>query len=95
MNGIAFAFDCSLDYLKNILNEEKQFRNKLRVHMWITLSSGEIIDFTFFRSMTVNFPEYKGLNNVVITDSILEKHKLKYFPMLVGDDFYKQTGNMK
>jgi hypothetical protein len=94
MHGKVMSFECTLDYLKNILSEGKKFRRKLKVHMWITLSSGEIIDFTFFRSMAANFPSYEPINNLIVTEPLLDVFELTYIPMIVGDDFYRRTGNM-
>lgn len=86
-------FECTLDYLKSIALSKTPYP-KLKVHMWITLSSGEIIDFTFFRSMAKVFPNYEPYKSIVLTTPLIEDLKLIYNPMIVGSDFYRKTGNM-
>ena len=86
-------FDCSIEYLKSLAKDLK-FNPKLKVHMWITLSSGEIVDFTFFRSMAWKYEHWKPMKSQILTSLIIDKLDLTYTPMIVGDDFYKRTGNL-
>jgi hypothetical protein len=86
-------FECTVDYLRDIASKT-QFNPKLKVHMWITLSSGEIVDFTFLRSMAKVNKDYEPYKSVVMTTPFLEDLKLVYSPMIVGSDFYRKTGNM-
>jgi hypothetical protein len=62
--------------------------------MWITLSSGEVIDFTYFRGMAKTFPQYEPFKSLITTTPLLEDLQLVYSPMIVGSDFYRKTGNM-
>jgi len=94
LHGNVMSYECTLDYLKNMLSEGQKPGRKLKVHMWITLSSGEIIDFTFFRNMAINFSSYEPYKNLIVTEPILNVYKLTYIPMIVGDDFYRKTGNL-
>lgn len=86
-------FECSLDYLKSVACSNTPYP-KLKVHMWITLSSGEVIDFTFFRSMAEALPRYEPMKSLIVTTPLLEDLQLIYSPMIVGSDFYRKTGNM-
>lgn len=86
-------FECSLDYLKSVACSYVPYP-KLKVHMWITLSSGEVIDFTYFRSMAKTFPQYEPLKSLITTTPLLEDLQLVYSPMIVGIDFYRKTGNI-
>lgn len=86
--GDTSHFECTLDYLKD-LAKEKKFKPKLHVHVWITLSSGEIVDFTFLRSMAKAFPYYSSMKEYIVTDLLLEDLGKKYMPMIVGTDFYE------
>lgn len=92
-DGNIHFFECTLDYLKN-LTFESNFKQKLKVHVWITLSSGEIIDFTFFRSMAANFPRWQPFKSKICMSPFIEKLGLMYKPMIIGEDFYIKTGNM-
>ncbi|WP_430404271.1 hypothetical protein [Fluviicola sp.] len=86
-------YNCSVDYLK-IVARGKEFNPKLNIHMWITLSSGEIIDFTFFRSMAKAFSRYAPMKSLIVITPFLEDLQLVYSPMIIGSDFYKKTGNL-
>lgn len=86
-------FECSLDYLETVARSNK-FNSKLKVHMWITLASGEIIDFTFLRSMAKFSSRYEPIKSQIVTSLLLEELQLIYSPMIIGSDFYKKTGNM-
>lgn len=86
-------FECSLDYLKTVAGSNV-FNSKLKVHMWITLASGEVIDFTFFGNMAEAFPHYESMRSFIVTSPFLDELKLVYHPMIVGSDFYRKTGNM-
>lgn len=93
ISGDISHFECTLDYLKS-LTKDKKLKSKLHVHAWITLSSGEIIDFTFFRSMAKAFTHYTPNKDFIVTDLFIEKSDKIFIPMIIGADFYIQTGNM-
>lgn len=86
-------FECTVDYLREIASKNR-FNPKLKVHMWITLSSGEIIDFTFLRSMAKVHKNCELYKSVVMITPFLGDLRLVYTPMIVGSDFYRKTGNM-
>ena len=63
----------------------------VRIHVWLTLPSMEIIDFSIATSLSVlnNTPEGRG---EVIAKHADELEGINYKPMLVGMDFLKKSG---
>lgn len=91
LNGTPY-FQESEESLLDMINEGRpNYREDgMKIHVWLTLPSMEIIDFTLPSTLSTKFPEIKK-------GSVSMKHAdqfgiLKYKPLLVGNDFFKKIG---
>ena len=87
-----FIYDCHESYLYKLLNNNEMDIDRLKIHVWITLSSGEVVDFTFFKGLSMRFHKYCQFENVIATKLYPEIKILDYIPMLVGIDFFRKIG---
>lgn len=96
-SGVIFYEKCTEKYLLHLLNTPDKKRDKISVHSWITLSSGEIVDFTFTKGMALKYERWKTCQEAIITsgDPLSTNLWLKYVPMVVGDDFLYRSGDKR
>lgn len=86
-------YECSEEYLYNLMHDENMDRSKLKVHAWITLSSGEIVDFTFFKGRAKRFDRWKILaDKIVAGEPDKTVLNLNYVPFVVGHDYLVKAG---
>ena len=87
------------DYFRFTLEDVKQWQkgivdlSAIKLHCWLTLPSMEIIDFTTLSKENDTFKDAAVNKNYVFgtAESIFKKHRIKYFPLLVGTDFGERT----
>lgn len=77
------------ELLKMIQDKKPNYNDGgLKIHVWLTLPSMEIIDFTLPTTLNNKFPKIpKG---GVIMRHADENNYIKHKPLLVGDDFFKK-----
>lgn len=86
-------FDPTWDELRSWKDDGVQrgdFRKRsgLNLHAWITLQTGEIIDFTFYPSLAAVYPEYAPYAGLAVfgrDPNVVDS--FRYFPMAVGSEF--------
>ena len=88
--GEAF-YKCTEEYLLDVLENQVSVEDKLHVHTCITLSSGEIIDFTFMKGLSLKQSKWSLVKDVIILGDSKTKFNLDYMPMLVGEDFFRKA----
>lgn len=78
---------------------EDEYRNKVRegiqdIHAWVGFGSNFIIDFALPERLWKNYKYPKDVYHPCAEIDFLEDMlKVKYKPMLVGTDFFKETNN--
>ncbi|MFD2788085.1 hypothetical protein [Hymenobacter rubripertinctus] len=89
-NGL-FYFDEV--FIRDVIRT-KYSKNTMKIHAWLTLPSLEIIDITLFTTLAFAKKQPTMLGRVITRhpDYI---QGMAYKPMLVGDDFLRQTGVLK
>jgi len=91
-------FSCKKSYLEHFLKNKFTFGDKLKVHVWLTLSNGEIIDFTIMKNIELmaldrNLPFNQ--KNIIANSLNIEALDLNYNPVLINDDYYWHIGAVK
>ncbi|OHE05047.1 hypothetical protein [Sulfurimonas sp. RIFOXYB12_FULL_35_9] len=77
------------DLLKMIKHEQADYNlDGIKIHVWLTLPSMEIIDFTL--STTLNNIFSNIPKGGVIMRHADANNYIKYKPLLIGDDFFKK-----
>lgn len=88
-------YECTLDYLSGLLRKPVTPHDNLYVHSWITLSSGEIVDFTFTKGLSLKSRLWKPYKDaIVLGDPSKSIFELEYMPMVVGEDYLLKAGAM-
>lgn len=85
---------CSYEYI-DVLLKEPSFKQNFKSHVWLTLSSCEMIDFSLFNGFANLYPECDNLKNKIITDNNTKEANLIYNPIVIGTDFLKKSKLMK
>ncbi|MFA6191814.1 MAG: hypothetical protein WC665_05615 [Sulfurimonas sp.] len=77
------------DLFKMIQNSRPDYNNDgVKIHVWLTLPSMEIVDLTLPTTLQYKFPEIP--DGSVLKMHTDNNHYLRYKPQLVGDDFFKK-----
>jgi hypothetical protein len=66
----------------------------LNIHAWLTFPTMEIMDISLPTSYAILNKLEEGVGGVVATHPDSLKDGLKYHPMLVGEDFLRETGGL-
>lgn len=69
-------------------------KNKVKLHSWLSLPSGEIIDLTFLLTFA-KFNEIDAQKGHFIADYPKKLHGIEYVPMFLGVEFLKKIGALK
>ena len=93
IDGGTPTYGTNQEYLNSILSHP-QIKDKIKVHVWITLSSSEIIDLTIIRGMYVGKPEFELYENMYVIGRDIHDLGLVYKPMIVGTDFLVKTKSL-
>lgn len=86
----------------NIRRVNQDGKTELDIHVWLTLPSYEVLDFTFIAHLAyVNYPQEKKILledaptfifNSGSAQKIFESENCRYFPKFVGKDILIQNG---
>lgn len=85
-----FYFDET--YIHHLIT--KGLKSAIRIHMWLTLPTMEIIDLTMCSSLVKICRSGSFIENGIIAmeaDSLANKNVV-YYPMLIGDDLLRRIG---
>jgi len=101
-NGGKMFFQ-EMDLRINALNNGYDITKPLELHTWLTLPTGEILDFTFLSTLA-EFYRREGNHKVadLIDGGIIGGHPdedatadNKYIPEFLGEEFFERTGLLK
>lgn len=89
-------FSLDQEKISALLNRTYSIDDKvIPFHVWLTLPSLEIIDFTFGQSFASNSEEQIPLNEFLFRHPDNLIGSLKYIPVLIGEDFLSKIGVLK
>ena len=90
------SFYLDEEIIDTLFNKSYPIEDKgIPFHVWLTLPSLEIIDFTFGQSFAFNSEEQIPLDEFLFRHPDNLIGSLKYVPVLIGEDFLSKIGVLK